>query len=537
MEHINSLALSNKHIADFLLVTATDTETEILHAAMQPVCKKGLLEINVQGRIYFAGIFGGYNILHCQCSNMGTQERGSSILTVSSALKDWSCIQAVIMLGVAFGMYENEGNTQQHFSDVLIAKSIFPYENQRLNPDGTTDYRGTEHASTKNFLDAFSVISREWNRNNLYGQTTNVEICSLLSGEKLLDNLDRRDELKREFLGYRGGEMEGIGIASACESQNKPWILLKSICDFADGNKSSDKKEKQKDAAMAAVEACKCALQTVNVKELVGEKTTFWYSSLNVDYNKVFFIHYDNDCEPYYLIRSVDNNLKPFFMTKNCWVYGNTGMGKSELLTRTLVYNNVNYIYVDLVLCSKTDVADTFSVIYDTICETVEIERKNIFDFEDYVKAITEVLNDYYNCEKIYLLIDEIPYEHKSEMFCEFVDKFCSMIQYFNRYVSNKKVYFMLSSISSPLDSLDSITQQRIQQHIKFLELDNWTLEECRSLIKILCESADVQIEDETLFAEKFNRSPRLIKNALKESCSLGYRTIDNEILNKLSNC
>jgi len=43
----------------------------------------------------------------------------------------------------------------------------------------------------------------------------------------------------------KGGEMEGAGISAACASKNKNWIIVKGICDFADGNKDVDKDKNQ----------------------------------------------------------------------------------------------------------------------------------------------------------------------------------------------------------------------------------------------------------------------------------------------------
>ena len=59
----------------------------------------------------------------------------------------------------------------------------------------------------------------------------------LLSGEKLIDSSEFKDRLLKQFPDAIGGEMEAAGIYSACQNTNTPWIVLKSICDWADGNK------------------------------------------------------------------------------------------------------------------------------------------------------------------------------------------------------------------------------------------------------------------------------------------------------------
>lgn len=529
--------LLDKNIADILVVTATGIETQMLHSMMKPICEDGILEISQGNHVYFAGIFGDYNIIHCQCENMGTQESGSSTLTTTSALSNWPSIKAVVMIGIAFGMYQ-DGDAGQHFSDVLIAKKLFPYENQRYNHDNSIEYRGKEHFAAQDFVDAFAVISHGWCRNNLNKEKTKIEICPLLSGEKLIDNLEKRDNLKVDFPEYRGGEMEGIGLAAACEANEKPWILLKAICDFADGNKGTDKRAKQEDAALAAVLACEAAFETSNVKSLIGRKTNYRYRSNNCDFSKIFFMHYDDECFPYYLIRSIDNQLIPFILTKNCWVYGKTGMGKSELLTRTLKVNSVEHIYIDLSLCSSHDVLDTFRTILDVISETLDISINNINNtFEDYVKSICKILDCNCRSKQMYLLIDEIPFDNNGSEFFEFVQKFCSMINYFSRNLKNRTIFFMLSSIISPKEALkDEALIDKFSQYIKFLEISNWTSEECVQLIDLLSNKVcltwdEISSKD---FASEFKYSPRLIKNALKEACSLGYRKIDKVVINRI---
>ncbi len=55
-----------------------------------------------------------------------------------------------------------------------------------------------------------------------------------------------------------GGEMEGAGIWAASARNDTPWILVKGVCDWADGKKG---KEYQEFAAAAAVSLCLHVLQ------------------------------------------------------------------------------------------------------------------------------------------------------------------------------------------------------------------------------------------------------------------------------------
>ena len=73
---ISITSLENKNIADILIVTATSIETKALHRKMEPVCSDGLLYIRTEQRLYTLGKISGYNIIHCQCDDKGTQEVG-----------------------------------------------------------------------------------------------------------------------------------------------------------------------------------------------------------------------------------------------------------------------------------------------------------------------------------------------------------------------------------------------------------------------------------------------------------------------------
>jgi nucleoside phosphorylase len=74
---------------------------------------------------------------------------------------------------------------------------------------------------------------------------------AVLSGEELIDNAERKKELFDAFPHAIGGEMEGRGLYGAAQAAGVDWILVKAICDWADGNKH---KLAQPLAAAAAVD-------------------------------------------------------------------------------------------------------------------------------------------------------------------------------------------------------------------------------------------------------------------------------------------
>lgn len=148
--------LTNHNIADILLITATPTETIAVHDKMEALCDDGILTIKADKNSYYLGSFGGYNAIHCQCEDMGTQDVNASTLTTQRALALWPNVKCVIMVGIAFGMYDDAAINPQHYSDVLVADKIVPYEGQRLEPNGDRTYRANHHYSSSALCNAFT---------------------------------------------------------------------------------------------------------------------------------------------------------------------------------------------------------------------------------------------------------------------------------------------------------------------------------------------------------------------------------------------
>src|SRR5205823_7702372 len=76
------------------------------------------------------------------------------------------------------------------------------------------------------------------------------EVGPILSGEKLVDDPVFKADLFSRYPQAIGGEMKGVGLAAAAVRHGVPWILVKAICDWADGKKH---KKHQPLAAAAAV--------------------------------------------------------------------------------------------------------------------------------------------------------------------------------------------------------------------------------------------------------------------------------------------
>lgn len=245
--------------ADILLVTVTKVETRAVLEAFKAAGSRGqrAKPRSIDGRVYFnLGTVNGARVRMTQ-SEMGAGGLGGSMHAVGKGIAALSPA-AVIMVGIAFGMSEDK----QAIGDVLVAEQLRPYELQRV---GTGD-----GGSLKLLLRDDRPHSSPWLLNLLKSSEVTWEGATLrfgtiLTGGKLVDHLGFRGQLHTLEPEAIGGEMEGAGLYVACQDQKVDWILVKAICDFADGNKAKDKMQRQSLAAQNAAAVVHHALRFVKI--------------------------------------------------------------------------------------------------------------------------------------------------------------------------------------------------------------------------------------------------------------------------------
>lgn len=244
------------HQADVLFVTVTPVESKAVIQTFEPATGQKAKPTSLDGRIYFdLGMVNGAHVFLTQ-SEMGTGGLDASLQTTTKAIEALNPA-AVIMVGIAFGMDE----TKQAIGDILVTESLRLYDLQRV---GTKDgqpqivLRGDRPHASPWLINHFKSAELLWDG-------AKVRFGVVLTGEKLVDNLDFRAQLHAFEPEAIGGEMEGGGLYVACQDKKVDWLLIKAICDWADGNKGQDKDARQQTAATHAAAFALHALQFAEI--------------------------------------------------------------------------------------------------------------------------------------------------------------------------------------------------------------------------------------------------------------------------------
>jgi nucleoside phosphorylase len=223
--------------ADILLVTVAEVEAK---AILSFFPKPKLSHIGDQTYHDF-GMIGGASTFMVQ-SEQGPGGQSGAILTIQEGITALHP-SAVIMVGIAFGVNEEK----QHIGDILISKQIMDYDLQRIGTDTDSKFviipRGDRPSASPRMLSRFRAAANYWET------PPKVRFGLILSGAKLVDNQDFRDQLLKFEAGTIGGEMEGGGLYAVAQRKKVDWILVKAICDWGDGHKKQGESQRQKEAA------------------------------------------------------------------------------------------------------------------------------------------------------------------------------------------------------------------------------------------------------------------------------------------------
>lgn len=255
--------------ADILIVTVTKVESLAVLNSFEKATSDKAKTITIDDRVYRdLGEICGSRIFMA-LSEMGATGLGAAQQAVQKGITALNP-HAVIMVGIAFGVNEQD----QSIGDILVSKQLMLYETQRVGKNDKIVPRGDKPHASPRLVNYLQSAHLDWDGDK-------VEFGLILSGEKLVDNINYRKSLIKLESEAIGGEMEGAGLYTACQDEKVDWILVKAICDWADGNKHQDKKTRQQQAAQNATAFVLHALQHAPLERPPSFKTgnTTPYSS------------------------------------------------------------------------------------------------------------------------------------------------------------------------------------------------------------------------------------------------------------------
>ena len=187
---------------DVVLITVNDEEfkaaTRILSFPQSTDTGKHL------GPFYFGKI--GENIVALVRSAQGATGNAAAQATCQDVIDELSP-KVIVLLGVCFGMIEHE----QSLGDLLVSTRIAFYCQGRINKDSSVSFRSPQPECERRLRRAFHFAKETWTAPGDGKINPKVHFGLVLSGPQLIDNEERKEELRKAFPQAIGGEMEAEG--------------------------------------------------------------------------------------------------------------------------------------------------------------------------------------------------------------------------------------------------------------------------------------------------------------------------------------
>lgn len=521
---MNYKSISEENFAEYVdlmsivLVTVTHIEKECLHERLTPLHGlENVLVVQKQFYTYYLGMLGKYAVCHVE-SRMGSSGAGASTMTVNQAI-EFVKPTFIVMVGIAFGVDKKE----QRIGDVLVSELIIQYENIKIKR-GKIQCRGYKQMSSVLLLNRF-VNPIGWEFVLTPTRRSRVLPGNMLSGEKLIDDVKYRDQLVRLFEPVVGGEMEGTGLASVAHAYSKNWLVVKGICDFADGNKGVNKVKKQYLAARAAVDLC-CNIfnDSFTFKDLEVFPLEIRQNDSNVSckvdqilFKEATFNAYSASKEEYYLNREIDTMYSNYIAAKaNIWSFGKSGMGKTCMTFRNLIQSGKKVFVIDFSSIDANDMLSFFDYMQVRLLDLVDykdITWSSPVSIMQAMDNICEIMNKYLNDS--YIVMEEMPVDDDNDSVFKHV--FSLIVKNSIQY-PDSTVNFAFTSIGDPKKKVISMAE-KIGEKIHFLEAIEWTTKEMHLLLQLMLNALDCNIGPHysSVLIDRSYNNPRKLKTNLRD--------------------
>lgn len=241
----------------------------------------------------------------------------------------------------------------------------------------------------------------------------------------------------------------------------------------------------------------------------------------NVNSQLVLFNNYSKRNEAYYHERNIDLIFTKSLELNCLWLYGNSGVGKTALIHRNLIKNELEYCYCDL---SPIDVYSSESVILEIILKAEEHLQLDSNPVEkNLIKRLSKLLLEA-DGSKLVIVIDEISTKD-FQILRNISNTLIDLVTYFSNLSTTKTLNFIISTIAEPKQIIKD--KPKASQHFQYLNCNSWGHD-----IPFLFDLIDINLASNLAtfkpnILEACTQSPRILKSIFRKIISHSGRDPD----------
>ena len=168
--------------------------------------------------------------------------------------------KAVVMIGICAGKRD-----KTNLGDLIVANNVFDYSSGKLyknelehRPQPIAIDANLSHFVNSSLINQsdmiFAAMNQKFTGSPLSG--CKIRFTSMGSGPWVVDNPNVFEEIRSHIVGdCIALDMEAYAVAAAAHQMKIPWLIIKSVQDFADGKKESTEKDSRAYAAFSSTYA------------------------------------------------------------------------------------------------------------------------------------------------------------------------------------------------------------------------------------------------------------------------------------------
>lgn len=242
---------------------------------------------------------------------------------------------------------------------------------------------------------------------------------------------------------------------------------------------------------------------------------------------------YDNACEPFYLNRKIDDQVRLDFQHNSFWIHGPSGSGKTSIIKRLIGKTGYQSIDMCFSQCLNGNYRDAF---ISEIVETLHLSEFGPVGMpEKSVTHIARQISEGINNEKfLFIYIDEVPSDESNSPEKELLLLIEDLLTSIKQIAKANSFRFVISSLGRP-ELSECRNPAKLSGYLRVIECAKWTSEELANLIALISENLSsqhsVDLPDDLVAEAK--GSPRFIKSFFKTK--LAYPERDNDELIRMT--
>lgn len=242
----------------------------------------------------------------------------------------------------------------------------------------------------------------------------------------------------------------------------------------------------------------------------------------------ILFEILDKESIPYYLTRSVDDDLSKNLDFYSIWVSGPSGSGKTSAIRHIL--ETKGYHPIDICLSHCGNGASRQDYINEILSTANQLELFGKSDREMTYQSLVTLLSDYSNTSPIVLHLDEIPVsDNNINSMADLLDLISDVLTAAKQRARRNDLRLLISSIYEPDINLDC-SKKKISAVLKIMPIPLWSRVDMTRLLEMILghlPSLNLSEELKSELIDASEGSPRFMKTCIKNFL-IGFPNSEN---------